>query len=779
MTVEPDTDAAIAFLYQHAPAGPWVLTAIAPDRRSIDTKTFHPATDAALREWLGRNNGQRNIYFQVNPPLRDLTKKAERADIAEVAWLHVDIDPRAGEDLADEQARALALLTERLREGVPSPTTIIFSGGGYQALWKLQDPIAVNGDVALGEEAARYNQQLETLFGADHCHNIDRILRLPGTVNLPDAKKLKKGRVPALASLIEFVGDRVYPRSDFAQAPARATATRHAPIAAARRVDDIEAFLRKYGLPDRVGVILVQGRHPDEVKKGDNSRSAWVFDAVCAMARARVPEEEMLGVLLDPEHGISESIRDKGNDAEGYALRQVERAMEKVAEEAQPELAELNALHAVLAQQGGKARVLCWERGELDGERAVPVLQSFEDFRNRYLNRVVAVQTEKGVVHRPLGDWWLKHPRRRQFLALRFLPGQPEEVDGYLNLWRGFGVPPVAGVWSLMRQHIREVLAASDAVADAYITRWAAWAAQNPGEAAEVALVFQGGRGTGKGTFARALKQLFGQHGLQVTSPGQLTGRFNAHMQDCCLLFADEAIAPGDKAAESVLKGLITEPELTIEGKGVNAVQTRNRLHIVMASNDEWVVPAGVDERRFAVFRVAETRKGDHDYFAALHGEIADGGLAAMLHDLLATDLAGWHPRREVPGTTALQQQKDLSLGPAEQFVLGILESGEIPAARHRGRPPFVLSNDDGRQPGIYTAMRRSSPRLREWSDQRLGKVLCEEWGCERRRNRLGQRGWAFPPLADMRARWDERYGPRRWDKLDDWLEACDADTPF
>ena len=69
------------------------------------------------------------------------------------------------------------------------------------------------------EEAARWNQQLEVTFRADRCHNVDRIMRLPGTINIPDAKKLQKGRTKILATLISFDEERVYPLADFTPAP--------------------------------------------------------------------------------------------------------------------------------------------------------------------------------------------------------------------------------------------------------------------------------------------------------------------------------------------------------------------------------------------------------------------------------------------------------------------------------------------------------------------------------------------------------------------------------
>ena len=46
-------------------------------------------------------------------------------------------------------------------------------------------------------------------FGSDEAtHNIDRILRLPGTVNYPNKKKRVKGRVPTLAYVVEAHWER-------------------------------------------------------------------------------------------------------------------------------------------------------------------------------------------------------------------------------------------------------------------------------------------------------------------------------------------------------------------------------------------------------------------------------------------------------------------------------------------------------------------------------------------------------------------------------------------
>src|SRR5262249_49707458 len=156
-----------------------------------------------------------------------------------------------------------------------------------------------------------------------------------------------------------------------------------------------------------------------------------------------------------------------------------------------------------------------------------------------------------------------------------------------------------------MVRHVQDVLASGDNKAAEYILRWTAWSLQHPGELAEAALVLKGGKGSGKSVFGNAIAKCFGEHGLHIFHQSHLTGNFNGHLRSCLFLFADEAFWAGDKKGESALKGLITEPTLLIEQKGIDAIQWPNRLHILIAANADWVIPASHDERSFAVFDVS------------------------------------------------------------------------------------------------------------------------------------------------------------------------------
>lgn len=678
-----DTQVAIDFLQKWEVTGPWVLTAISTDKKSIITKAFKEDDLESMGPWIDQYNGKRNLYFNVNPSRILMDKKSERANVEALAWLHVDIDPRVGEDHDAERERALKLLTEP-PTGIPEPTVIIDSGGGFQAFWALDSPLPIGGKPENYEEAARYNKQLEIVFHADNCHNVDRIMRVPGTVNVPDKKKAEKGRVPALAKLISFNEELVYPLTKFKQAAVRSQVAGGGSLQSASRnnvelkttvprldtVDD----LNEWNVPDRIKVIVVNGREPDNIKTKDDSRSAWLFDCLCGLARAKVPDETIMSVLLDPDFGISESVLDKGAESENYAIRQLSRAKEHVVE---PLLQELNDKHAVVESWAGKC-VTIEEVQEPIAEgkwRSRLVVQSFSDFRNRYMNKFVTVGQKKTgeAVIESAGNWWLKSPDRRQYQGITFAPGR--DVEGFYNLWRGFAVQAIPGDCSMYLTHLRDVICRANAEHFNYLIGWMARAVQKPDSPGQVAVILRGAQGTGKSFFAKVFGQLFGRHFLQVSDPKHLVGSFNAHLRDCVILFGDEAFFAGDKSHESVLKTMITEEEMQIERKGFDTERSPNYTHLIMASNSQWVVPAGANERRFFCLDVGTQFRQNSEHFAEIAKQMDNGGREALLEFLLNHDISEFEVRT-VPHTEALREQKHITMDALEAWWYSKLLDG-------------------------------------------------------------------------------------------------------
>ena len=210
---------------------------------------------------------------------------------------------------------------------------------------------------------------------------------------------------------------------------------------------------------------------------------------------------------------------------------------------------------------------------------------------------------------------WITHPRANTYRGgVVFAPNQTVR-DGYFNTWMGFGMKPRPAPNLLKRvyKHIEEVVCSGNSDLYNYFIRWIAYTMQNPDKQAGVAIVLRGEKGTGKSILGHFLRNIWGNHGLHITNPKHLVGNFNAHLADTCFLFADEAFFAGDKSIENILKGLVTEPMLMIERKGVDAIQQPNYLKILMVTNSEYVVPVSRDERRYCVIDVADTYRENND----------------------------------------------------------------------------------------------------------------------------------------------------------------------
>lgn len=746
---------AINFLRWLRPNGPWHLVAISGERKgALEGKKFGPEHIEKLKQWVKNRNKTDNIYFHVNSVRAELSAgKAKKGDIDRVEFFHVDVDPAPDKPLADEQRRIRELLCGEPVHGFPPPSAVIFSGGGFQAFWRLAEPISVAGCAdALGRTES-YNSELERILGGDSCHNIDRIMRLPGTVNWPNEKKRKKGRSPAMANVVQLSG-LTYSPSVFPLPSTQQEQDRKAERVQIRDLD-------KWGVPERIKTILVHGCDPSEPKQGDNSRSIWLFEAVCGLVRCKVDDEVIRFVITDPACRISESVLENRNP-EAYAWRQVERAHRATAEKDNRELQSMNERHAVIRNYGGRTRVMTDRHNEVQ-------FQSVDDFCNGYLSKSVAVgvDTRGNAISKPLARWWLAHTYCRVYERAEFLPGLVTD-DGVFNLWRGWPVKARPGDCSLFLAFVRDVICADDERCEQFLLSWMAHAVQRPDEPAAVSVALRGGQGIGKSYFVEHFGELFGKHFVPVTDPKHVVGNFNSMLAEALLVFADEAFAANDKRAEGVLKGLVTQTHITIEPKGVNAFKARKFLRLVLASNHAWMVPADTDDRRFLVLDVSDVHKRDGDYFAAIEREWSSGGREALMEFLQKRDITSFDHRQR-PETRALADQKVHSLRGARRLVHKMLHKGDAPALKIDGDRIFVATRE---------LLQHYGDKINETSlGRELGHVACrrnsERETCDGRQ----RRGYWLPALAAARSNWSRGVGIKvQWPEDDGHWECVEAE---
>lgn len=714
--------------------------------------TFERADVQANAEGIASANaGGWNAYFRPNgyAPDADFTGSThpEKSDVRTGFVCHIDADAPASMSEAERLAWCEAKAKDLEADGA---SLVWFTGGGVQALKLLREPITL-GDA---EEFEEVNVAWANAHDGDHCHDCSHLLRIPGTINFPDERKRKRGRVPVLARILAHHPERLH---DWASLPREKPKSKAKPKGDAPSVNIDAAKAIRLGhvddlgerVSDRLKVLIVNGHNPDEPNHFP-SRSEALLYVACELMRSGVDEATIYATLTNPDWAISASVLDKGSGAERYALRQIERARDEVSDDP---VSKINRDY-FSATEGGRVN---FYREEKDGTQTPMNADAFAFELAPYQ---VEITDAKGNTRKePALNIWRKSNRRRYYPRGFVLDPTFTRDEGRYNLWRGFGVPEVEGDWSLIRSHVEDVLASGNEEHADYIIRYAAWKLQNPAEPPRVALAFRGEEGIGKGFWHNGMVRIFGHHGLRVHSMMQVAGRFNAHMRHLCYLFADE-VSVVDDEQEGALKGIITEPTLPIEGKGKDIIQAANHLAVGMASNRKWMVPAGIGARRFAVFNVSDKRKGDADYFSRLFAHAEAGGWSAMLHDLRRMPLRGWHPEAHRPSTDALAEQQVQSLRGLERVLADFLLTGEIPCGVLRGSGVFVPTLQVCEYAGRNT--REVHPTARE------AQLLFGALGFTKD-DSARPRGWVLPTLPEARAAWDRARMPLPWPKVDGW----------
>lgn len=174
------------------------LVAIHP--LSNDIKGITTSSSHTLSSFISAHVADYNIYYSVNEPsLNAPNNKLKKEHIAYLHGVWLDADPIKGADLKLERERLLRF-ADTLKNQPTPPSFIIDSGSGVQAFWYLKDRIPANStNVNQFESLGR---GLSFMHNTDAVQNVDRIMRLPFTYNIPNEHKQKAGRIRTTATIL-------------------------------------------------------------------------------------------------------------------------------------------------------------------------------------------------------------------------------------------------------------------------------------------------------------------------------------------------------------------------------------------------------------------------------------------------------------------------------------------------------------------------------------------------------------------------------------------------
>ncbi|BBO76920.1 hypothetical protein DSCW_43370 [Desulfosarcina widdelii] len=411
---------------------------------------------------------------------------------------------------------------------------------------------------------------------------------------------------------------------------------------------------------------------------------------------------------------------------------------------------------------GGKFQIIYEHKNPVSGRPDFSLL-SRQDFRFRYENKSIIVGYTKGKpTFATFADIWLKSPHRREYDGITFDPFL--KTSRLFNMYKPAILKPGPGTCELFLEFIKTVICSRNEEIYEWLMDWVAWLFQNKGQKRQgTSIVARGSQGCGKGTFVKFIGELFQNHFIHIIHQNQITGRFNGHLKYGILVFVDESFYGGDKRSEGLLKGIISEDVILVENKFVDPFEIRNHCHLVIASNNVWVVPAGLEERRFMVVHVSNERVGDTEYWNMLYKQMENGGVADLAKYLLARKVKS--NLRFAPRTPEFLNQAIETMQPEQVFWFYCLQEGNLQDPSDEKPPegwPTLVSRE-----GLFHLYERycdkinvRNRRLSHTQLQRRLQEMVDVYGGPRKAFTVGGkrfRTWRLPPLEACRQQFESK----------------------
>jgi hypothetical protein len=244
------------------------------------------------------------------------------------------------------------------------------------------------------------------------------------------------------------------------------------------------------------------------------------------------------------------------------------------------------------------------------------------------------------------------------------------------NIWRKFKMETIEN-WTqnndalqFFLKHILIICGNEQIVADYFIS-WIAHMIQYP-EQKSICPVLISEEGAGKGTLFRLLGAMFGSKKVFSTQDpcNHVWGNFNGEMENAFLVNLDELSKKDTIDAEGKIKGLVTEPTMMINKKGVKAYPIKSYHRFIITTNGEEPINTSKDDRRKLIIRASDELCKNQDYFNTANDYLEDDDAVKTCYEYFKSlpDIDKFN-RLKLPVTEYHQELKDVGRCPIERWL--------------------------------------------------------------------------------------------------------------
>jgi hypothetical protein len=676
------------------------LCAIHPDGNRLVVGQSFPKTEAgqaAALRWLETADRKGyGIYFNANEvkPLGKGHAKAKEAEVSTIRFLHVDADLPAG-TTPDNFETARAELLAKIKAAPLVPSLIINSGNGFGLFWELVEPVTVTAENL--EDIKARNAALADQLGGDDCENLDRVMRLPFTVNRPNAQKIKAGRVTVLADIVsDLRGLVAYTLEEFAPATVSNEKTPTRTESSGTAYETIGAP----DLPETIDLSTLDEGIRSTIENGPptgyaKSRSEAVYNCACDLRRIGWSDGDILFVLTNASNGIADHIFDQKQrepleQASRVIMDMNRKGIAQVFGDASEDFGddEPEQFTAPAGPLTEFCEHLAGFRYCLDPpsfiRRGDKRMISEKSFNGRYaplVNRIPKLETRYKDNASKLA---ISQSVLERIDGTCYRPGEPDICGNLLNMWQDPKIESLPDMPRIFLEHMDYLI--PDQRERELALNWLAWCVQKPSEKQMFALLIVDDGGTGKGWIGYMLRVLFGdQNVAMIESDDPVKDMFNGWTLNRQLGFIHEVVPDRRVDLASRLKGVITEAHIWVNEKFIARFRAENRTNLFCCSNHRDALKIARRDRRWLVVQGASDPFGVDDngetttkttrYYERLFGclgtpEVPGDEVRRIKGWLMTRDLSMYNGKGLAPQTEMKVEVADNQHTDIEQTVL-------------------------------------------------------------------------------------------------------------
>jgi hypothetical protein len=296
---------------------------------------------------------------------------------------------------------------------------------------------------------------------------------------------------------------------------------------------------------------------------------------------------------------------------------------------------------------------------------------------------------------------WLKDGENRMKYDMTVYPHDLVCPDSVFNLWRPFAMENITATnkdekaVSIVKNHIKIMCGNDQAVAN-YLELWIAQMIQFP-SVKSICPTLISKEGAGKGTLMRLFERMLGNEKiLQTTKPSQnVWGNFNGQMKNAFLVNLDELSKKEGEGADGYIKGLITEPRITINEKGIIPYEIPSYHRFFITTNNEDPVKTSKDDRRKLIVRASDELIGNREYFDKMYAMLEDDNAVRSIYEYFkALPGADKFAKVPLPETEYHRDIKEAQTSPIELWLRQfVVENGNLAYVEKTGMEQYQAFN--------------------------------------------------------------------------------------